>query len=46
MVDGVADFNGDWEEISKIVFEGERSPEECAIAFINLPINESIHEAI
>jgi len=36
-------LNDDWDEISKTVFNGEFSPEECALQFISLPITESLH---
>lgn len=31
LIEAVADFNGDWDEISKITFDSEYSPEECAL---------------
>ena len=43
MVEAVSDLNDDWDEISKTVFNGEFSPEECALQFISLPITESLH---
>jgi hypothetical protein len=39
-------MNGDWDEISKAVFDGEYSPEECALQFISLPLTESLHTRI
>jgi len=30
-VEAVGNFDGDWDEISKVVFNDEYSPEECAL---------------
>ena len=43
LVEAVANMSDDWDEISKIAFDGEYSPEECALQFISLPITESLH---
>jgi len=42
LIDAVANMNDDWDEISKTVFNGDYSPEECALQFISLPISESL----
>lgn len=42
LIEAVAGYLGDWEQISKVVFEGIYTPEECALQFLSLPINETL----
>lgn len=42
LIEAVAAYSGDWESISKDVFEGIYSPEECAMQFLSLPISETL----
>lgn len=43
LVEGVAQFESDWEQISTQVFDGDFSPLECAHQFLSLPITESLY---
>jgi hypothetical protein len=42
LIEAVSNYQGNWEQISKEVFEDLYSPEECAMQFLSLPISETL----
>lgn len=42
LIDGVAQYGSDWDQISDKTFGGGYTAQECVLQFLSLPIGESL----